>query len=165
MISRAEYLHTKSKLKRFEDQVNNLRTAIDPKWEMAQEKYREWCRYLRTPDDDKKTLIKEWNAYYLAVRNIYLEAGFADLYNKTYSREHRGSLKSLATEINTKAKSAPQPIKPSQPDPIQWEQDPLIGAYLRMRRDIKELRATVEEFQPVYEPKTKLELSPDDYFG
>lgn len=164
MISRAEYIHTKSRVKRLEDQVNKLARSAEPEWAEAQKTYREWVQYLNLSRNEQDWLMQEWNEYYAKVQRIYNDAGFSRLSELFYSKEHHMSMRSVADSIIAEAKQSPEPAKPKMADPISWNHNSIIQKYLQMKRDIRELKATIDEYTPVYEPKSKLELDPADFY-
>lgn len=160
MISRAEYLYTKSKMEKLSQVLFNF--------EMNSSTYKEWMTWINGGAGlDGKTLsmraksIQEWNEYYKQAAEGYygkaffgLKKDFVDLIGSTDDKAKEDKITALRAKIKEMDESnIPYLRKPTSIEPTSFYQDPKLLEYINLKEKYLTMKQLVEEYQPVYESK------------
>lgn len=151
MISRIEYLYTKSKLKRLEDVIFHFEAGEiwdEKKNEfVGNDLYSKWSIYRNLPLSEKQKLEQEWDNYYLLCKQTPIGQLFWNELAPAFENRDREKVRTLVIKARTIKKESPR--KPSSIEPEELERR--MSGYFQMKRHIKNLQEVIDEYSIVYE--------------
>jgi len=138
MISRFEYLYTKSQIQK----ISNFLF----KYELENGTYKEWDRFIHYNDQERAEMESEWDNYYKSCAESYWGKVFWGLYK--FFR-----LNQLIKPEIQKALIGDTRIgfvkKPDSVDPTEIRSK--MSSYFALKSKLEQLRKLQEEYAPVYD--------------